>query len=117
MARILNVEKAMAAVEVPDHERKHFPINIQIDDPLIEELAGLWTLETIEGKISASPAEDHTTKDGSVNIADMASLVMGAVEMDSLLKYGLVEVNDITKMKALGRVLYYPHAPVCLSRF
>ncbi len=117
MARILNVEKALAVVEVPDHESQYFPIHVYIDDPLIDELTGLWTLERVAGKISASPAKEHSQKDGSVDIANMASLVMGAVEMDSLLNYGLIEVNDNTKMRALGRVLHAAKAPVCLSRF
>ena len=117
MARILNMEKVFATVRVPAHETQYFPMTIHIHDPLMEELSDVWSLKVRDGQLSASRAENHTEYDGSVGISDLASLIMGAVTMKSLMRYGLVTINNANKMEALGRVLQYPQAPVCLSRF
>lgn len=117
MARILNMEKVFAAVEVPAHETRYFPMTIHIDDPLMEELTGEYTLCVMDGQLSAAMTKGQTEYDGSVEIGDLASLIMGAVNMNSLMRYGRVTINNADKMEALGRVLQYPQAPVCLSRF
>ena len=117
MARILNVEKVLATVSVPAHERNHFPVTIHIDDPLIEKLSGVWTLEAKEGKLRAYSADRTTKPDGTITIADLASVIMGAASIGSLVTYGLLVVHNHEKIEALGRVLQYHQSPVCLSRF
>jgi predicted acetyltransferase len=117
MVRILDVRRVMETVEVPDWLAEHLPLRIMLTDPMIFDQAGKWILSDAGGMLAAKKCMDNEEADGALDISDLASLVMGAVDMNSLLRYGKAQEVRPARMGVLGRLLHYAAAPVCLSRF
>ena len=51
-----------------------------------------------------------------MDIADFSSLAMGAVDLKSLRKYGLVSLSDATYLNAVNRV-FASDRPICTTSF
>ncbi|MDW7670328.1 MAG: GNAT family N-acetyltransferase [Bacillota bacterium] len=117
MIRILDVPRVMETVEVPDRLAERLPLRVALTDPMMLDQAGKWIFSDAGGRLAAKKCMDNEETDGTLDITDLASLVMGAVDMDSLLRYGRVQAVHPARMGVLGELLHYPVAPVCLSRF
>lgn len=117
MVRILDLSKVMNTIQAPETMKEFFPIQMRLEDSLMTDLSGNWLLGAENGRITVKRQAEQQEVDLALTVSDLASLVMGSVDFNSLIRYGRVTVIKPEIIKCLAEIFHYPEAPVCLSRF
>ncbi len=53
----------------------------------------------------------------SMDIAEFSSMIVGAIDLKTLYKYGLAVINDTSKMNELNNIFKIAEKPLCLTDF
>jgi predicted acetyltransferase len=116
MYRILDVPQVLSTIEVTPEDETLFPVRLNLEDTLLRDQAGEWHLTVLNGRILANRQKVHSEIDLHMEAGDLSSLIMGALDLNSLAEYGRVDLRG-DLMKRINRIFCYHKAPVCLSRF
>jgi predicted acetyltransferase len=52
-----------------------------------------------------------------VNVADLSSLVVGAVDFERLYTYGRAQISDLDYLETLQRLFAVARPPICMTGF
>jgi predicted acetyltransferase len=91
-------------------------IRITVNDDFFAENHGSTLVRFKDGKASV---EDDGTADAEIklDVAEFSSLLMGAIDFHSLLRYGLVTISDIGLADTVQRVFRTNQKPMCDMHF
>ncbi|CAG9619937.1 GNAT family N-acetyltransferase [Sutcliffiella rhizosphaerae] len=74
-----------------------------------------FTTKFNNGKPIITNEEEDLQVDISIN--EFSSLLMGAIDVDSLYRYGLISVSDKSKLVLLRTLFYHFPKPICMTGF
>ena len=115
MYRILDVEAAFA--HLPPASRS-FTLTVVADDPFVPAIGGTRTFRFGPGgapqSIAASGVPDATL---TIGIADLASVVMGSLRLDDVVRLGLANLGPRTQLGLVDGAFRAPRPPQSMTRF
>ena len=116
MYRICDVKKFFAEISACKFGDLQLKLQINVSDGFVPENNGSIVLEFVNGycKIVTGAAADVSL---SIDIAELSSLVMGNVNLKSLVKYGLVTVSDDAYLGLISSAFALDEKPVCFTYF
>lgn len=117
MYRVLDVPKVLEAMEPNEAMEQGLALKLQVADDLLPANHGDWYVWAEKGMINVSREHRQATATLSLAAGDLASLVMGSVNLTSLVTFGKASLNEPHLLKPLHQFFDYHEAPICLSRF
>ena len=108
------VDAAAAFATLPPSEPR-FVLRVELADAWYGDTAGTWTLAfERDGVRAAQGAPDASLRIGS---GDCASLVLGALTLGDLLRYGLAEVDPPSAATRVAQLFAIERPPQTVTRF
>ena len=116
MYRICDVEAFFADIKNSRFGDLNMKLQINVNDSFIPENNRPFMLEFSGGQaaVTDNPAPDAEL---CIDIAELSSLVMGCVNLKSLVKYGKAKLSDHAYLDILSRSFMLDEKPVCLTYF
>ena len=113
MYRILDMASAFAYLPAP---ASPFSLRVDVDDPFFAPTNGTWTFRFGSGGASSAGGAplDATLR---IGIADLSSLVMGALRLRDLIRNGLAAVEPRAMADRVDAAFRADEPPVCITRF
>jgi predicted N-acetyltransferase YhbS len=115
MYRILDVEAAFAYL--PPASRP-FTLKVVADDPFLPAIGGTWTYgfgpAGAPRSVASAGAPDATL---TIGIADLASVVMGSLRLDDVVRLGLANLEPREQLGLVDGAFRAPRPPQCATRF
>ncbi len=113
MYRVVDADAALAYVRPAWDE---FVVRIDVDDPL---LAGAAGTRTIRFGPSGTVRDDAARADAAltIGVADLSSLVMGALRLRDLVRYGLATLEPASLLARVDDAFRTDAPPWCATRF
>ncbi len=116
MYRIIDTDGLF--VQMADHNFNNQTIKLKFNvaDSFYPSNAGSIILHFENGTLS-------TDNDGSyevevdIDVSELSSLVMGAVNFKSLYDFSLIKISDISFVEVLNKLFYVEEKPVCMTGF
>ncbi|MDZ5471528.1 GNAT family N-acetyltransferase [Bacillus sp. 31A1R] len=116
MYRIINIEKFIKQLGEYRFNQETFTLEIDIIDSFIEEQSRKVVIDFNDGKASISQEKSADVKI-SIDISDLSSLLMGAVQFQKLYQYGRVVVNLEEKVSQVDELFSTLQKPLCITAF
>lgn len=116
MYRILSVKRFFQQVAHHSFGGQSLTLTLRVRDTFLMENHGSLTIRFEEGypAIADDAAGDVVME---VDIAELSSLVMGAITLKGLLKHGLVTLSDMAYANQLHQLFLTPEKPMCMTAF
>lgn len=91
-------------------------LRLSVEDSFLPENSGALTLQAEDGRVTVSddPACDVALR---IGVAELSSLVMGALPLSRLWRYGQADLSDPAFLPLLTRMFHADEPPVCMTRF
>jgi predicted acetyltransferase len=115
MYRALGVAELFGALRNADFGPGRCVVTFDVTDRLLPENTVSVTVHFDDGRASVAGAPSDVTL--RLDIAELSSLVMGAVQLRPLVEYGLVDISDASSLDLVDRVLTSRLPPICTTRF
>lgn len=116
MYRVVDTRAAWAALEGVDFGGETLRLRLHARDSFRPANDQPVTVAFAEGRARIVESDDHDVE-LSLDIAEFSSLLMGAVDLESLYLYGLAEVSDAVWLPRLTRLFATPRKPICTTPF
>lgn len=118
MYRVLDTPRLFAALAGHRFGSETCVVNLTIRDTLLPEQAGSFAVRFEDGhaQLIEEGAGDAAVE-VALAVAEWSSLVMGCVEFDQLVAYGLASVSDLSAVETITRLFRAPRRPVCTTAF
>ncbi len=102
---------------LPDHDfgGQSLSLAISAEDSFLPENETTTTLVFDHGRVRVADVANPDVEI-QLDIADLSSWVMGAVRLETLLGYGLVQLSDDSALPSLSKLFDLPD-PICLISF
>jgi predicted acetyltransferase len=116
MYRILDAREIMSALQERDFGGQTCRLKLTVEDSFLPENAGSTLLRFEDGRL-------HLLDDGSrdvevrLDIARFSSLLVGAVNFESLYRYGLADISDPAYVDTVNRIFAVEEKPICMTAF
>lgn len=91
-------------------------LRLTVQDTFLPQNAGSYLLCFEEGRLRPADGEQHDVEI-RLDIAEFSSLLVGAVDLNSLCRYGLAEVTDTRYVTIADRIFAVEEKPVCMTAF
>lgn len=77
-----------------------------------------WLLTLNQGNLSVTQHDSVVAEvEIEIDISDLSSLLMGAVDVKKLYEYGLLKLNDPTYLERVSAIFQHQVKPICLTAF
>jgi predicted acetyltransferase len=116
MYRVVDCLGALSALQQRDFGGQTLRARFEVEDSFLPENSGSWLLSLEEGRLSVAE-EGGVDVDVGLGVAELSSLVVGAVDFRSLYSYGLAEVSDTAFVDVLDRAFASRVRPICTTPF
>jgi len=116
MYRICDVKAFFTDISNCRFGELNMKLQVNVRDSFVEKNNRPFMLEFTNGQcvITSNTIPDATL---DIDIADLSSLVMGCVNLKSLVKYGKATISDPGYLDILSRAFSLDEKPVCLTYF
>jgi predicted acetyltransferase len=104
------------ALREHDFNGQSCKLKLNITDTLIQENNRSWIVHFNGGR-AAVKDEGEYESEVSMDIAGFSSLITGAVDFKTLLKYGIAGISEHGYAYTVHKLFEMPEKPVCLVRF
>ena len=114
MFRVINVAGLFTELHDASFNEQNAVLEITVNDAFFPQNNGATVVEFINGKPSVCPSNKHgsnTIIKIKLDISDFSSLIIGAVNVKTLYRLGLVEISDITKLDIIESIFSISHKP------
>lgn len=115
MVRLIDTVKAFDVLRERDFGGQTCRLSLVVEDSFLPENAGRLLLSFEGGSLRLPEGGGHDLE-MRIDIADLSSLLMGAVSFKSLHRYGLVKLSDPTGVDVLDRI-FWVEKPICTTPF
>jgi predicted acetyltransferase len=116
MYRIVDVKACFRALSDRDFGGQTMTLKLVVGDSFYPRNEGPVVLRFDDGRLTVMEDDAPYDVTAFVDIADLSSLLMGAVDFKSLYSYGLADVSDGDYVPKLDKA-FVVGRPVCLSAF
>lgn len=114
MYRISDINKFFSQLHVESQVSSTFKLVINDSFMAKEPITTIVSLENGEWTTSNDIPYDFEI---NLDISDLSSLLMGAVDVDRLYQYGLLKIDNHEYLKTLQDIFYKMKEPICLTAF
>ncbi len=117
MYRVVNVRRLFELLADHNFGKQTCKLKLTIADNFVESNDGSLVVHFSRGL--AQVKEDHSSYDVELrlDIADFSSLIMGAVDLNSLYTYSLANLTDPEYLETLNKLFVTDHKPVTFIAF
>jgi predicted acetyltransferase len=116
MYRVLDVPALFAALRHHNFGGQTCRLRITLEDTFLPENAGSTVVAFDAGHATVTGATDADVEI-RVNVADLSSLVVGAVDFERLYTYGRAQISDLDYLETLQRLFAVARPPICMTGF
>jgi len=116
MFRVLDIPMFFRAVGKHNFNCATMKLNIHINDTFCPANDGDHVVEFKKG-IATTVKSQKTDCAISLDISDFSSMVMGAIDFQSLYDYGQAEISSADLLADVNRIFSLPRKPRCLAQF
>lgn len=116
MYRVLDVPGIFRALAAHNFGGQTCRVKLDIADSFLAENAGATILHVKDGFAQVQPKGDYDVE-LRMDIAEFSSLLVGGVDLKSLVCYGLAEVSDSGFLDTLNRLFAVELKPICTTAF
>jgi len=117
MYRIIDARELFAQLADHDFNGHDGSLKLEIKDSFLRANNGSLVLRFDEGKPHILDRGAEYDVAMRIDVADLSSLVLGAVSLRSLNDYGLVKLSDPTQLQWLDDLFACRDKPVCMTAF
>lgn len=116
MYRVIDIAGAFRALADHDFGGQSCTLALTVHDSFLPTNAGRTTVTFVQGRPSVTPdaAADAAIE---LDVAAFSSLLMGAVDLLALHRYGLATISDLAYLPIVNRIFRTESKPVCFTRF
>ncbi len=116
MYRVTDTRVLFDALKGHNFNNQSCKLRLNISDSFIKENNGSIIVHFTYGRAVVSDGSDYEAA-VDLDIADLSSLIVGAVGFKALLKYGIARISDSKYADTVDRVFEMPEKPICLTMF
>jgi predicted acetyltransferase len=116
MYRVLDVRSLFAQLTDHNFGDVTCKLRLNVKDTFLPKNAGSVDLVLENGRIRESSGGAPDTE-VTIDIAELSSLLFGAVRFSALYKYRRAEISDEKYIGTLDRIFAIDHEPICLTMF
>jgi len=87
-----------------------------VEQSFLPENGGSLTLHFEGGRLTWSDGEAYDVE-VRMEVAELSALLLGTVTLNSLYRYGLVEVSDVEYVGVVDRIFRVLDKPICTTAF
>lgn len=116
MYRIVNIERFIEGLDESQFNHETINLAINIIDSFVEENNKRVVITFNEGKAVVSQQKEAEVE-MTIEISDLSSLLMGAINFQKLFQYGRVKLNDVNYYQKLVTLFSNRPKPVCMTAF
>lgn len=117
MYRVIHVAGAFESLKRRDFNRISCGVKFRVKDSFLKANHGSVVVRFSSGKARVQDKKASYDVEVALDVADLSSLLMGAVTMNSLYNYGLVKLSDPKYLKTLNQLFYTKDKPACFTWF
>lgn len=117
MYRILHPKQMFETLKTYSFNRETIRLKIDIKDSFLKENNKPIVVYFANGFPTVKPATSRTDVTLTIDIAELASLVLGAVDLKSLYMYKRCKLSNEQYLDQLFRLFRTNHKPECLTHF
>lgn len=123
MYKVLNVPGLFRQLAAKQHDfnGQSVRLRLRVDDPFFGESAGITLLHFDQGQVQVMP--DDGSLDGEYDVAvrlsigHLSSLVLGVVDLRSLVRYGEATISRPSLLPVVNRLFATDAKPICMTGF
>ncbi len=115
MYRVLDVPGIFSDLAGHDFNGQSCRLRLTVRDSFLPENEGSTLIYLEEGRARLPKAGTHDVEI-TLDVAELSSLLVGAVDFGRLYDYGLAEISDLAEVERVQRIFAAPK-PVCLTAF
>jgi predicted acetyltransferase len=116
MYRIINMDQFIESLSEYNFNNETLKLGIDIMDSFREENNRKFVIEFSEGKAVVS-LEMQSDVEIKIDIADLSSLLMGAIQFQKLYEFGQVEVSNENRVTQINKLFSSMQKPLCITGF
>jgi len=116
MYRVTDPRLAFEALKEHNFNGQSCRLKLHINDTLIKENNGSIIVHFRGGKAELTDVDEFEAEI-YLDIADFSSLLVGAVSLKSLIKYGIARISDNKYTEVADNIFRMPEKPICLALF
>jgi predicted acetyltransferase len=116
MYRVIDVPGLLERLQPHDFGGQTCTVRLIINDSFLPENAGSTVLRFERGqgrRVDNAPPDVEV----GLDIADFTSLLVGTINLSSLLRYGLAHISDPAYIPTLDRIFHVYEKPICTTPF
>ncbi|MFW9906010.1 MAG: enhanced intracellular survival protein Eis [Candidatus Thorarchaeota archaeon] len=117
MYRVINLEKFFTLLANHSFGDQTIKLKITIRDTFLPVNNGEYIVHFQKGYPSVILTKDDFNVELTLNIARFSSLVMGAISITKLYKYGLIEISDGNMLQLLDKLFRTDEPPFTIEPF
>lgn len=120
MYRVLDTAALFDALAETNFGGQTCALTLTVRDSFFPANNGSTTLRFEDGRVRRGPdatSEAAPDVEVTLDVAEFSSLIMGAVDLQTLYLYGLADVSDTRYLDTLTRLFALPRKPVCTTAF
>ncbi len=117
MFRVIDVPRVFELLQARDFGGQTCRLRLTLTDSFLPENAGSTTVHFERGRATLAEEEAVADVEVRMDVAEFSSLLVGAVDFEALLLYGLAEISDPAYVQTLQRLFWVERAPVCMTGF
>jgi predicted acetyltransferase len=111
MFRVIDVPGMFNALRDVNFNGQNAVIEIEVRDTFCPENAGSTTVEFTDGHPRVSDARASDAK-MCLDISDFSSLLMGSIDVRTLQRLGLAEIQSARELELLERIFMFGQMPL-----
>lgn len=116
MYRIIHIEKFIENLGESLSHDETFNFAINIKDSFVEKNSKRVVIAFTEGKVAVSQGEEAEVE-MTIEISDLSSLLMGAINFHKLYQYGRIKLSNEKRISQLVTLFSNRQKPVCITSF
>lgn len=117
MYRVIDVPRMFELLQARDWGGQTCRLRLTLTDSFLPENAGSTTISFERGRAALAEDEAAADVEARMDVAEFSSLLVGAVDFEVLLLYGLAEISDPAYVQTLQRLFWVERGPVCMTGF
>ena len=117
MYRVLDVRKIFGLLKGHNFGGQSCRLRMNIKDSFIPKNQGIYMLNFTDGRARLGKTTDNWDVEIDLDISDFSSLLMGAVDFESLYRYGQADISSSAHLKTINRIFKTDRKPVCMTEF
>ena len=116
MYRIVDLKKFFVQLKKVTFGFETFNLKLRLIDSFLKENDGIYYLEVKKGKIKLVENKEYDIEI-EIDIAGFSSMVVGSINFNDLVRYGLVKISDLKFINKVNNTFTLISKPICMTYF